>query len=162
MTDLLVRLIGGAIGTLGFVLAFEVRANRIFASLFGGIIGTAVYLLCDSLGMHVFLTNTAAAFVITIYSESAARILHSPAVTFQIPGSIVLVPGSSLYYTMSNLIAGNFAEAGHFAVNTLQVGAGIADGIICGTVLFGLIKLIIEKLHGISSSRNRKKRLKKK
>lgn len=148
MIELLIRLIGGVLGTLGFVLAFEVKASRIWASLFGGLIGTAFYLLCDSMGMHTFLTNTIAAFAITIYSESAARILHSPVATFQIPGSIVLVPGGSLYYTMLNLISGKFAEAGHFAITTLQVGAGIADGIICGTVLFGLLRLIAEKLHG--------------
>ena len=162
MNELLVRLIGGVVGTLGFVLAFEVKVKRIPASILGGLIGTAIYLLCDTLGMHAFVTNTVAAFVITIYSESAARILHSPALTFQIPGVIVLVPGSALYYTMRNLISGNFSEAGRFAMTTLQVGAGVADGIICGTVLFGLIKLIIEKLHSISSPRERKKRLKKK
>ena len=80
MNELLVRLIGGVVGTLGFVLAFEVKVKRIPASILGGLIGTAVYLLCDTLGMHAFVTNTVAAFVITIYSESAARILTAFAI----------------------------------------------------------------------------------
>lgn len=146
MSELLIRSIGGAIGALGFVIFFEVKANRIVASLLGSIIGTTVYLLFEQFGMHAFVSNTLAAFVITIYSEVAARILRSPAVVFQMPGVIVLVPGKSLYYTMSNLISGNFTEAGQNAINTLQVSAGIVDGIICGTLLFGIIKLLIDSI----------------
>ena len=110
--------------------------------------------MCEQLGMHAFVANTVAAFVITIYSESMARILRSPAAVFQMPGVIVLVPGKTLYYTMSYLIAGNFHEAGANAVITLQVSAGIADGIICGTLLFGLMKLIVDSL---TAKRKKKK-----
>lgn len=157
MRELIIRSVGGAIGALGFVIFFEVKTNRIIASLLGSIIGTTVYLLFEQFGMHAFVSNTIAAFVITIYSEVAARILRSPAVVFQMPGVIVLVPGKSLYYTMSDLISGNFAGAGQNAIATLQVGAGIVDGIICGTLLFGIIKLIIDSARGWMKKRRKAK-----
>ena len=99
MNDLLIRLLGGVIGTFGFECFFEVKLNRIPASMLGGIVGTFVYLVCIRGGMHEFVANTIAAFLITLYSETVARILHSPVPTFQIPGLIVLVPGRTLYYT---------------------------------------------------------------
>ena len=161
MNDLLIRLLGGVIGTFGFECFFEVKLNRIPASMLGGIVGTFVYLVCIRGGMHEFVANTIAAFLITLYSETVARILHSPVPTFQIPGLIVLVPGRTLYYTMSNLISGNFAAGGQFAVTALQVGAGIADGIICGTVLFGLIELVVKKANSAIHAKQEKRRCRK-
>ncbi len=141
--EFITRLIGGMIGTMGFVIFFEVRKNRMLASLIAGVIGTAVYLVLEHLGIHDFFANALAAFIITIYSECAARLLRSPVIVFQIPGVIVLVPGKALYHTMSNLITGNFSEAGNYAVLTISIAAGIIIGIICGTMLYGIVKLII-------------------
>lgn len=149
MSELLIRLIGGVIGTLGFVIVFGVKLKHMPVSVLCGIVGTVVYLLCTECGFHEFVSNTIAAFVVTIYSEIAARILRSPALVFQMPGVIVLVPGKNLYYTMSSLIASDFAAAGNYAVITLQVSAGIADGLICGTVLFGFLKLMSGSERGL-------------
>ncbi len=139
--EFITRLIGGIIGTLGFVIFFEVRRDRMLPALFGGVIGTLAYLVLEHLGVHDFFANAASAFIITIYCECAARLLRTPVIVFQIPGVIVLVPGKALYHTMSNLITGHFPEAGQYAVVTISIAAGIIIGIICGTLLYSIVKL---------------------
>ena len=47
---------------------------------------------------------------------------------------IPLVPGGSLYYTMSNLIARNAEQAAVYGANTLRVALGIAAGMILASV----------------------------
>lgn len=155
-TEFITRLIGGIIGTMGFVIFFEVKKNRMLASLIGGVIGTAAYLVLEYLGVHEFFANAGAAFIITIYSECAARLLRTPVIVFQIPGVIVLVPGKALYHTMSNLITGHFDEAGQYAVVTISIAAGIIIGIVCGTMLYSIVKLTIRSFSAAVSERTKK------
>ena len=41
-----------------------------------------------------------------------------------------MVPGGSLYYTMSNIISGNAEEALRYAKNTLGMAIALAFGIV--------------------------------
>lgn len=59
---------------------------------------------------------------------------------FIIPGMIPLVPGSSLYYTMSNLISSNQEMALSKFVDTILVIVGLAFGIAAGSIVVSVLK----------------------
>ena len=76
-------------------------------------------------------------------AELFARICKAPSTVFLLPGCIVLVPGGSLYYSMSNLLNSNYREAAQQLLITAEVGAAIGGGIIIASLLkfvvFGLV-----------------------
>ena len=60
-------------------------------------------------------------------------------------GIIPTVPGGSLYYTMRYLILSDFDIALKKLIETLEVGLGIAGGIVTVSIIFGSIMDYIHK-----------------
>lgn len=134
-TSLLIGLGSSAVGSLGFALIFRLRPRYLLPATFGGTLGFAVYFLFDTLGFHIFATNFLAAIAAAVFSEICARVLKAPSVIFTIPCIIPLVPGSLLYYTMSHLLEGKYAESFSYLTKTLLTALGIAGGLIVVSVL---------------------------
>ena len=70
----------------------------------------------------------AAAFALS-YSEIMAKALKTPATLFVVPAIIPLVPGGSLYYTMSYAVQRDMANARVYGTRTLESALAIAAGI---------------------------------
>ena len=85
----------------------------------------------------------AAAFVATavaaVFSECCARLRRAPAPVFLVPGTIPIVPGGDLYYTMRYLLSGEFADFAQYLVRAVLVGLGIGGGIVTVSLVVGLI-----------------------
>ena len=61
---------------------------------------------------------------------------RAPVPLFLIPSVVPLIPGSTLYYTMSAAVQGNTEEVSHYGSLTLQYALSIAGGIcIVWTIL---------------------------
>lgn len=135
--SMLWTLVAATVGTLGFSIIFGVKPKRLAFAVIGGMLCSCVYFGAKHLGAGEFMANAVATFLATIYSESMARVGHAPVVTFLTPAIVVLVPGGSLYYTMSYLLAGNSEMTSEYGMNSLIICLGIATGILAASIIFG-------------------------
>ena len=140
MQRIVIGLITGAIGTMGFSILFYVHPRRLFLATLGGILCTAVYLLSGEWLGGELLPNLLGALVGAGFSEICARLTKVPVPVYMVPCVIPLVPGSALYATMFNFVAGNYHAAADAALTTLVVALGIAGGIVIASVLGLLVR----------------------
>ena len=128
LIDGIIQLVTACIGALGFSLIFNVRRDLLPAAAFGGMLDWGVYLVAEWFFGGVFLPSVVAAAFASLYSEAVARMEHAPATVFYIPALIPLVPGGSLYYTMSYAVLGDWEQVRSFGASTIYCALGIAVG----------------------------------
>ena len=129
MKDIIYQLGSAFVGSLGFALIFGMRRRYLFAASLGALLGWGVYLISDALLQSSFLPPLFAAAFALSYSELMAKALKTPATLFVIPAIIPLVPGGSLYYTMSYAVHRDVANARLYGTRTLETALAIAAGI---------------------------------
>ena len=129
MLNTITQLLAAFVGAMGFALIFGMRRRYLFAASLGALLGWGVYLLTERFLSNSFLPPLlAAAFALT-YSEMMAKALKTPATLFVIPAIIPLVPGGSLYYTMSYAVHRDIENARLYGVRTAESALAIAAGI---------------------------------
>lgn len=144
MKDFLISVLTAIIGTIGFSLLFSVDLKYLPFAALGGAISWAVYLWTFGIYESVFFGSLAAAFVSTIYSEICAKYNRTPATVFLLPCLIPLVPGSSLYYSMSNLIAENYDASAKFGMETASVVLGLSGGVVAASLIVYALRNLIK------------------
>ncbi len=138
-----IRILTAVIGTVGFAILFRLEKSRLPFAALGGFIACGVYFLFLHISKSEFIANFLGAFAATAFCEICARALKAPVVVFLVPCLIPLVPGKSLYYTMSSGISKDFPAFSQNGLETLEIAAGIAAGIICTSIIFYSIKDLI-------------------
>lgn len=148
MEAILIKIIAGAISTLGFAILFRLKpAHWGFATLDGLLACIAYFAFTELFGTN-FLPNLLAAFIASSFAELFARICKTPATVFILPGCIALVPGGTLYYAMNNLLSQNRELALENFLVTLTVGIAIGGGIIASSLLRVTVQAISRKIKG--------------
>ena len=127
---LLLYTLSGLCGTVGYTLINRMRRKRIIGASLGGAMGVLVWYVCLYYSGNIFLSNMAAAFSVSVYSEIMARLLKTPASTFCIITLIPLVPGSALYYTMTYALRGNLNAFISKAIYTIELSVALSLGIV--------------------------------
>ena len=99
------------------------------AGSLGGALCWGCYLLMFDVTQHIF----ASALWHLLLRQFTQRYLRgkkmAPTLLFVIPSVVPLIPGSSLYYTMSAAVSGNTREISEYGSLTLQYALSIAAGI---------------------------------
>jgi len=140
MSQWLVMLITGTIGAIGFSIMFYMRPKWIWIAALGGFLSCGVYLLfANCLKSGEFLSNLVAALVTELFAQICARICHVPSTVFTLPSIVPLIPGGSLYKTMSAFVIKDYTSAATYGISTLSVTAAIAAGFALGYVSIYLI-----------------------
>ena len=129
MEKLIIELGTAFIGSLGFALMFHVRRVFWIPGALGGMLSWGIYLLGTSQTEGVFIPCLLASAFAALYAEVLARILKAPATIFFIPSVVPLIPGSTLYYTMSYAVQGAWDTSGTYGFLTVQYALSIASGI---------------------------------
>jgi uncharacterized membrane protein YjjB (DUF3815 family) len=129
MKEIVYQLLSAFVGSLGFALIFGMRRRYLFAASLGALLGWGVYLLAELCFESSFLPPLFAAAFSVAYSELMAKALKTPATLFVIPAIIPLVPGGSLYYTMSCAVHRDLANARVYGSRTLETALAVATGI---------------------------------
>lgn len=127
-TQIVVQLITGMLGSLGFALLFGLKKQYLISAALGGLLSWGLYLLGMNLFGNIFLACFLASAFCALYSEIIARLQKAPTTLFFITSVVPLIPGSTLYYTCSNAVIRDWGNAKHFANLTLQYALAIAAG----------------------------------
>lgn len=128
MDHTILQLITAMTGSMGFALLFHVRPHLVLPAALGGFFNWWVYLISARFFDGVLTPSVITAAFSAIYAELMARRFKAPATVFFIPTIIPLIPGSTLYYTMSSIVAKDWNAAKEFGYTTAQYALGIAAG----------------------------------
>lgn len=153
MKEAVIQIITATTGALGFSIFFRVSEKNVLASTIGGGLGWALFLLINHLTDNMFLSNFAAALFVYLYSQIMSRILKAPSNVYLVPGTIPLIPGGALYYTMRGLLDGDKVLFWNNLKTTAIVTFGLAAGIVIGTVMITYAKsLKVKKKKNITKN----------
>ncbi len=138
--------IGSAVGSLSFAVTFKVAPKHL---LYGMLAGLITYIVYYTVEFYTGGEAFAAAFVSTmcaaLFAEVASRLRKAPTIVFLIPAVIPTVPGGVLYRAMRALLLRDLNGAVEALLTTLQIGLGIAGGILTVSIIFGSVMEKIKK-----------------
>lgn len=137
--EIALEILAAAAGSLGFSVLFNIRGKKLLAVTLGGALGWAAYLLLFALGMGEPMAYFLVALLVSLYAEGMARLLKAPATVFVAPSLVPLIPGSSLYYTMTYALGGNTAQFLEKAGSALALASALAGGIIISAVFVRIL-----------------------
>lgn len=143
MISYVIQVFTALLGSLGFAIIFKMKRRHLAAACIGGGTTWIVYLFCAHFGMDIFFANLIATLFASSYSEVMRKFCKTPRTVFVIPAVVPLIPGSSLYYAMSALVAEHKSLAADYALQTGLVAGAIAFGILLFTVVFHVVHKII-------------------
>lgn len=144
MKEFLIGVLTAIIGSIGFAILFSIDLRHLPFAALGGGISWAVYLAVFGVAGSVLTASLVAAFIATIYAEICAKYNRTPATVFLLPSLIPLVPGGSLYYTMSNLIAEYYILSAKYAAETAAVVLGLSGGVVAASLIVYAIRNTIK------------------
>lgn len=150
MTDYLFKIIAGVVATFGFAVIFRLKPSHWAFATLAGLGACLSYFAFSDVFDSVFLPNALAALICAFMAEIFARICKAPSTVFLLPGCIALVPGSTLYYSMSNLLNSDYKAAASNLLITAEVGIAIGGGIIVASI----IRLVVFKLYDSIKKKN--------
>ncbi len=145
MKEALIQILTATTGALGFSIFFRVSEKNVLASTIGGGLGCALFLLINHITGDMFLSNFAAALFVYLYSQVMSKKLKAPSNVYLVPGTIPLIPGGALYYTMRGILDGDKTLFWSNLKTTATVTFGLAAGIMIGTVMITYAKRINKK-----------------
>ena len=126
--DSIRQLVMAFLGSAGFAIMFHLRKNFLAIASLGGLLSWLVYLICAPVMPGYFFPSLAASAFGAFYAEILARVLKAPSTLFFIVAMIPLIPGSTLYYSMSCAVYGQLAQASIYGLQTFQCALGIGAG----------------------------------
>ena len=138
----LTMIITGCLGSAGFALLYNIRGKRFVFAALGGLLAVVFYVFFGLFLENEILNYFICSLMVSLYAEVMARVLKTPTTTFIITGLIPLIPGSSLYYTMTGAFAGDLNSFIDKGLYTLGLAGALAAGII---VVIGVVKVIFRK-----------------
>ncbi len=144
MTGYVIQTFMAGIASLGFALLYNVHGKRLIIPFIGGVASWALYLILMFLNNEVLQCFIVTIFL-SLYTETAARIIKTPTTTFLVPNIIILIPGGSLYFTISCVIQGKWMDFLLKGKETIFIAGSIAAGIMIVSSIFKIMYLIKEK-----------------
>ena len=139
---MLVQIITGTLGALGFALLYNIRGKRLFFAALGGLIATLCYCVFGLFIQSEVLNYFLCSLLVSLYAEIMARIIKTPTTTFIITSLIHLIPGGALYYTMTTAFSGEISTFIDKGIYTLSLAGALAAGII---VVLSFAKFLSKK-----------------
>lgn len=125
----LLQILTAALSSVGFSILYKLHTVHIpFAALGGALVWT-IYVFMFRFTDNVFVSSLVAAMFATLYAEVFAKLSRTPATVLLIPSVIPLIPGSSLYYTMSGFVSRDMEAVSYYGKLTALYALSLALGI---------------------------------
>lgn len=126
--EVVLQLAMAYLGSMGFAILFHLRKQLMVTASAGGVLTWMIYLVIVPFSDQVFFPALAASTAGAFYAELMARRLKTPSTPFFVIAMIPLIPGSTLYYSMEQVVQDNLVDAWYYGVQTLQCALGIGAG----------------------------------
>lgn len=143
MEKMILQMIWAFLGALGYGLMFRLRLRHLFCAALGGFLTWGVYLVTDFLMEGIFFPSLIASAFAALFAEVMARIRKAPVTLFLIISVVPMIPGGSLYYTMSYAVQKQWQETRVYASQTIQYALGIALGMFLVWALYDMLRKIL-------------------
>ena len=147
MREIVTQLLTAFVGSLGFAILFHLRPRLLPWAALGGFLCWGCYLACCGYLEGVFFPCLLASAFAELYEEVLARLLRAPSTLFYVPAVIPLVPGGSLFHTMSAAVRNNWAAAGAYGTTTGLSALGIAVGMSLVWALVFMVREAEKRMH---------------
>ena len=138
----IIQLVTAFTGSLGFAILFNIKKDKLLASSFGGFLVWGVYLLFVNAGVNENISLFLATLSLTFYAELFAKIKKTPTTIFLVAGIIPLIPGGSLYHTMSYAVVGNWKLFVSTGKSTILMACVIAIGMLIGMTCIKTVRVV--------------------
>ncbi len=136
---IVIQIVTAALGSFGFSLIYRLRPEHLPLAALGGAITWGTYLFVLHYTDNIFIASFVATICCTLLAEIVAKLQKTPATVLLIPSVIPLIPGGSLYYTMSELVQRDYDAFWHYARLTIQYALSIALGISIVWTLWAML-----------------------
>jgi uncharacterized membrane protein YjjP (DUF1212 family) len=126
---------------LAFAVIFAMPRSHMGAAVASGAIG---YLATAFGGRYLPAHASAfgAALAICLFSNGLARLTQRPAQLFQLPGMMLLVPGSFGFLSLENFLRGDFLNGAARGFEMLLMGGALVTGVLLANVVLPAKKLL--------------------
>ncbi len=143
MNTILVLVLAGVVGCIGYGLMFHSGVRELLFSAIGSCFVTAFYaVLTQYTELELLVTALLSACVAGAYASLMARVLRCPSTVLLTLVLMVLVPGRYLYETVFSYITRDYGKAFESLRCTMDAAIGIAAGIILAGLLdYALLQL---------------------
>ena len=132
------------LGSVFSVILFNIDRKRIIWCGLAGGLGWIAYSITLNKKSNSVISSFVGALIVYLYSELMARIIHTPASMFYIPGIFPLVPGILAYSSITSFLEKDYASALNNGILTVAIGIAISFGImISSSLIKSLSKLKI-------------------
>ncbi len=132
------QIIASIIGSIGFSIVFGIRRAYMLPIAVNAGLSWAVYLLVNGFAGD-FAANMVSAMFCSLVAALMALRLRVPTVVLQMPSTVPMIPGGSLYYTIYYVFAGDMPTAKSYFFFTARAVFGMAIGFAVVSVLFKTI-----------------------
>ena len=126
------------IASIAFAVILKINQRHLLLGGAGAVCTYFIYalMLCvmDSFFAAAFISTAVA----VIYAEILARVRKAPAIVYTLVAVIPTVPGGELYFTMRYLITNDISMCMKKLTEALEIGLGIACGLVTASILFGI------------------------
>ena len=131
-----IQLLACMVGCLGFSILFNIHGPGGLLCTLGGVLTWATYMIVIALGGSDILGYLWATIFASVYSEVMARIRKYPAISYLVVSIFPLIPGASVYYTMTHAVKGDMASFADMGMRTIAIAGAIAVGILLVSTAF--------------------------
>ena len=125
-----IQLVACLIGCVGFSILFNIHGPGGLLCTLGGVLTWGTYMVAIALGSGDILGYLWATIFASLYSEVMARIRKYPAISYLVVSIFPLIPGASVYYTMTHAVKGDMDSFANTGMRTIAIAGAIAVGIL--------------------------------
>lgn len=125
----------GFLGSAFPVILFNIDRKKIVCAGLAGALGWLIYNYIFTQSGSSVIASFTGAFAVGLFSEILARLKHTPASMFCIPGIFPLVPGIIAYRTVTSILQNEINEALSSGILMVAIGGAISLGIMLSSIL---------------------------
>ncbi|GKQ43478.1 membrane protein [Companilactobacillus sp. RD055328] len=137
--QVIIQIVFAFLSTIGFAIIINNPKRALLACGVVGAAGWIVYWILYNLQFGRVLSNFTGAFVAGFLGLIFARVKKMPAILFNIPALVPLVPGATAYQAVRTMVIGDMDKAIQLIVIVALVTGAIAMGYMMAQLVNDLI-----------------------